>query len=141
RPTPARRTRRGSAWRGRSVSARRRRSPAGISTSFGEPVIERAGAGGAAWRLLGAALVAQVGISVVEQGIPSLTGFVKNDLGLSAATAGLVVSSFTFGRIFGAYGAGVAADRIGERTVLVAGGVAGGALVALAAATPLPGLL
>src|SRR5207244_7694641 len=32
-------------------------------------------------------------------------------------------------------------DRIGERTVLVAGGVVSGALVALAAATPLPGLL
>ncbi len=34
----------------------------------------------AAWRLLGAALVAQVGISVVEQGIPALTGFIKSDL-------------------------------------------------------------
>ncbi len=93
------------------------------------------------WRLLGAALVAQVGVSVVDQGIPTLTGFIKASLGVSAAGAGLVVSSFTFGRIFGSYAAGVAADRFGERRVLVAGGVATGALVALAAVAPLPGLV
>ena len=39
--------------------------------------------------------MAQVGISVVDQGIPSLTG---------------------------SYAAGVAADRIGERAMIVAGG-------------------
>jgi hypothetical protein len=33
----------------------------------------------AAWRLLGAALISQIGISVVEQGIPVLTGFIKTD--------------------------------------------------------------
>lgn len=97
--------------------------------------------GPAPWGLLGAAVVAQLGISVVEQGIPTLTGFVKADLGLSAAAAGLAVSSFSFGRILGSYAAGVAADRIGERRVLVAGGAATGALVGLAAAAPLPGLL
>jgi predicted MFS family arabinose efflux permease len=93
------------------------------------------------WRLLGAALVAQVGISVVDQGIPTLTGFIKTDLGVTAAVAGLMVSCFTFGRIFGAYAAGVAADRIGERRVLVAGGLATGGLVVLAVAAPLPALI
>jgi MFS family permease len=93
------------------------------------------------WRLLGAAVVAQVGISVIDQGIPTLTGFIKTDLGVSAAGAGLVVSSFTFGRIFGSYGAGVAADRLGERRVLVAGGLAAGGLVALAATAPLGALV
>jgi MFS family permease len=93
------------------------------------------------WRLLGAALVAQVGISVIDQGIPTLTGFIKVDLGVSAAVAGVIVSCFTFGRIFGSYGAGVAADRLGERRVLVAGGLAAGGLVALACAAPLPGLV
>jgi MFS family permease len=93
------------------------------------------------WRLLGAALVAQVGISVIDQGIPTLTGFIKADLGVSAAVAGVIVSCFTFGRIFGSYAAGVAADRLGERRVLVAGGLAAGGLVALGCAAPLPGLI
>jgi MFS family permease len=93
------------------------------------------------WHVLGLAVIAQVGISVVDQGIPSLTGFIKTDLGVSAAAAGLVVSSFTFGRIFGAYAGGVVADRIGERRVLVAGGLLTGALVALASLPPLPGLI
>ena len=95
----------------------------------------------AAWRLLGAALVAQVGISVVEQGIPALTGFIKSDLGLSAAAAGLTVSAFTVGRALGSYAAGVAADQVGERRVLVAGGLATGAIVALAVSTPFAALI
>jgi MFS family permease len=94
-----------------------------------------------AWHVLSLAVVAQVGISVVDQGIPSLTGFVKSDLGVSAATAGAVVACFTFGRIFGAYAGGVVADEIGERRVLVAGGFATGALIALASLAPLPGLV
>jgi MFS family permease len=92
------------------------------------------------WRILGVALVSQIGISVVDQGIPSLTGFLKADLGVSAATAGLAVSAFTFGRIFGAYAAGEAADRVGERRVLIFGSLATGALVGLAAGMPLPAL-
>ena len=36
-----------------------------------------------------------------------------------------MVSSFSVGKIFGAYGAGVLADRLGERVVVV-----GGALIA-----------
>jgi predicted MFS family arabinose efflux permease len=90
------------------------------------------------WRVLGLALTAQTGFSLLDQGIPTLTGFVKADLGLSAATAGLAVSSIAIGRIFGAYAAGHAADRLGERRVLVVGGFAAATLVALAAAAPLP---
>jgi predicted MFS family arabinose efflux permease len=90
------------------------------------------------WHLLGVAVLAQLGVSVVDQGLPTLTGFVKADLGVSAATAGLVVSCFSFGRIFGSYGAGVAADRLGEKRVLVVGGVATGLLVGGAVAGPLP---
>ena len=68
----------------------------------------------AAWGVLGAALLSQTGVSVTEQGIPTLTGFIKDDLGVSAATAGLVISSFTAGRVLGSYTAGVAADRLGS---------------------------
>ncbi len=88
--------------------------------------------------MLGLALAAQCGISVIDQGIPTLTGFLKEDLHLSAAAAGLAVSAFAFGRIFGSYAAGVAADRVGERRVLVLGGAAAAALVALAAVVPTP---
>jgi MFS family permease len=95
----------------------------------------------AAWQLLVAALVSQVGISVVEQGIPTLTGFIKSDLGLSAAGAGVVVSSFTLGRVLGSYAAGVAADRVGERRVLVAGGVLTGVMVGVAVMLPLAALV
>jgi MFS family permease len=91
-----------------------------------------------AWSVLGAAVAAQVGVSVMDQGIPTLTGFIKADLGLSAAAAGLTVASFAFGRIFGAYAAGVAADRMGERRVMLLGALAAAALVTLAAITPFP---
>lgn len=91
-----------------------------------------------AWHILGVAVAAQVGVSVIDQGLPTLTGFIKADLGLSAAAAGLTVSSFAVGRIFGSYAAGVAADRIGERRVLILGSLAAAALVAIAAATPFP---
>jgi MFS family permease len=91
-----------------------------------------------AWHVLGVAVAAQVGVSVMDQGIPTLTGFIKADLGLSAAAAGLTVASFAFGRIFGAYAAGVLADRVGERRVMLLGALVAAALVTLAAATPFP---
>jgi MFS family permease len=90
------------------------------------------------WRVLALALVAQCGFSLIDQSLPALTGYIKADLGLSARTAGLAVSSLAFGRIFGAYAAGVAADRLGERRVLVLGGFASATLFAGAAATPVP---
>ena len=79
--------------------------------------------------MLAAAVVAQVGYSILDQGIPLLTGFIKSDLGVSAFSAGLAVSAFLIGKVFGSYGAGVAADRLGERRVLAAGGFATAALV------------
>jgi MFS family permease len=91
-----------------------------------------------AWRVLAVAVVAQLGVSVIDQGLPTLTGFIKADLGLTAAVAGLTVSSFAIGKIFGAYAAGVAADRFGERRVLILGSFVAAALVAVAAATPFP---
>jgi MFS family permease len=94
-----------------------------------------------AWRVLRLAVVAQIGFSLIDQGVPTLTGFVKQDLRISAGVAGLVVSSFAFGKIFGSYGAGVLADRIGERRVLLAGGLVTGCLLAIAMASPLPVLL
>ena len=95
-------------------------------------------AGGGPWSILAVAVVAQVGVSVIDQGIPTLTGFIKDDLDLSAFEAGLVVSSFAAGRIVGSYAAGLAADRIGERTVLAAGALAAAAFVFAASLASLP---
>ncbi len=88
------------------------------------------------WRLLGLATLVQMGVSVVDQGLPTLNGFIKAELGVSAAVAGLAVSSFAFGKIFGSYAAGLAADRLGERRVIVTGAITVGTLAAIAAALP-----
>jgi MFS family permease len=77
-----------------------------------------------------------MGVSVVDQGLPTLNGFIKAELGVSAAVAGLAVSSFAFGKIFGSYAAGLAADRLGERRVIVTGAITVGTLAAIAAALP-----
>jgi MFS family permease len=87
------------------------------------------------------AVTMQFGVSLIDQGILTLTGFIKLDLGLSAFAAGLVVASFALGRIGGAYLAGVAADRLGEQRTLLVGGVATAAIVLVAAAAPLPVLV
>jgi MFS family permease len=88
------------------------------------------------WRLLGLATLVQTGVSVVDQGLPTLNGFIKAELGVSAAVAGIAVSSFAFGKIFGSYASGLAADRLGERRVIVSGALAVGILAVVAAATP-----
>src|SRR5207248_5191615 len=62
-----------------------------------------------AWRILALAVLAQFGVSVVDQGVPLLNGFVKSELHASAAVAGLAVSSFAFGKILGYYTDGLAA--------------------------------
>lgn len=89
------------------------------------------------WRVLALALAAQCGFSLLDQSLPALTGYLKADLGLSASAAGLAVSTVAFGKIFGAYAAGVAADRLGERRVLVLGGAVAGLLTMVAAGVPL----
>jgi MFS family permease len=91
-----------------------------------------------AWNVLAVAVIAQVGYSVLDQGIPLLTGFIKNDLGVSAFRAGLAVSAFLVGKIFGSYAAGVAADRLGERRVLATGGFATAALVVVSVLLAVP---
>ena len=88
------------------------------------------------WRLLTLATLAQLGVSVVDQGLPTLYGFFKAELGVSAALAGVAVSSFAVGKILGAYASGLAADRLGERRVIVAGAVGVGVLAMCAAAAP-----
>src|SRR6476659_5067027 len=46
-----------------------------------------------------------------------LLGSIKQEFGISSATAGLVASASFFGMVFGAAGAGLLADRFGRRPV------------------------
>src|ERR1700710_681261 len=90
------------------------------------------------WTILGLAVGMQFGVSLIDQGILTLTGFIKLDLDLSAFVTGLVVASFALGRIAGAYAAGVAADRLGEQRTLLVGGLATAGIVLVAVACPVP---
>jgi predicted MFS family arabinose efflux permease len=90
------------------------------------------------WTILGLAVGVQLGISLIDQGLIALTGYIKLDLGISAFATGLVVASFALGRIAGVYAAGLAADRLGEQRTLLVGGFATAALTLIAVASPLP---
>lgn len=92
-------------------------------------------------RALTAALIAQTAVSLTEQGLPTVTGFIKQDLALSATAAGALVAAIPAGRILGSYAGGRTVDHIGERTVLVAGATAVGLLVVLAGLAPLGALV
>jgi MFS family permease len=83
-------------------------------------------------RVLTAAIIAQVAVSFSEVALPTLSGFIKDDLGVSATVIGLLVSAFTGGRILGSYAGGAAADRLGSRFMLGVAPCVMGALIAVA---------
>jgi MFS family permease len=92
-------------------------------------------------KILATAVVAQTGISFLEQGVPTLTVFVKHDLGLSAAAAGALISIMGVGRLSGFYLAGRAVDIHGERRVLFTGACLAGAMMVVAAVVPFTAML
>ncbi|MBM3677937.1 MAG: MFS transporter [Actinobacteria bacterium] len=92
-------------------------------------------------RVLLAAVVAQTAFSIMEQGVPTLTAFVEEDLDLSAAAAGSMVAVMGVGRLLGFYPAGRAVDIVGERRVLVAGSLVAGVLMAITAGLPFAAML
>lgn len=88
------------------------------------------------WRILGAALLVQVTISVVTQGFPALAPFAKGDLALNRAEVGLFATILNLGTMLALLPAGWAVDVLGDRRVLVVGGLATGAAAAVAALAP-----
>lgn len=74
----------------------------------------------AAWLLVATAVLAQVSVSIVEMGVPTLVPFLKQSFGLSVAGVGLLVACLNGGRVLGSWPAGLLADRIGEPPVMVA---------------------
>ncbi len=75
----------------------------------------------AAWRLLTAATLAQVSVSVVAQGIPTLAPFIQADLDLTRAQVGLIGATINMGFLAMVNVAGWAVDTIGERLVMILG--------------------
>jgi sugar phosphate permease len=88
------------------------------------------------WQILSAALLVQVTISMVTLGFPALVPFARFDLGLTRAEAGLFATVQNVGTMIALLPAGWAVDTLGERRVLVFGGIATGALAILAAFAP-----
>jgi len=83
------------------------------------------------WRIFASALVIQVTISVVTQAFPALAPFAKSDLGLSTAGVGVFATILNLGTMLALLPAGWAVDVLGERRVLVVGGLVTGALAGL----------
>ncbi|MBI3977788.1 MAG: MFS transporter [Chloroflexi bacterium] len=78
------------------------------------------------WLMLGLALVAQVTVAMITQGVPTLAPFIQEDLGLSRGEVGLVGSAIMMGTLSALAVAGWAVDAYGERVVLIGGNLAVG---------------
>jgi MFS family permease len=88
------------------------------------------------WRVLAAALLVQVTISVVTQAFPALAPFARGDLHLNVVEVGLFATILNLGTMLALLPAGWAVDILGERRVLVAGGLATGVAAAIATLAP-----
>lgn len=88
------------------------------------------------WSILAAALLVQVTISVVTQSFPVLAPFARGNLHMNAAQVGLFATILNLGTMGALLPAGWAVDVLGERRVLVAGGIATGLATLLAATAP-----
>ena len=100
------------------------------------PPVDAGGASRYRWRILTSALLVQVTISIVTQGLPALAPFAKIDLGLSPAQVGLFATILNLGTMFALLPAGWAVDVLGEHRVLLVGGVCTGILTIVASLAP-----
>lgn len=88
------------------------------------------------WRILTAAVLVQLTASVITMGLPVLVPFVRTDLHLTLAEAGLFVGIPAFGSLLALFVIGWAVDRLGDRAVLVAGAFLGGLAVIASSFAP-----
>jgi MFS family permease len=73
--------------------------------------------------MLSLALLAQVAVSLVVQGVPTLAPFLQADLNLTRAEVGMFNSAIMGGSLIAMYAAGWVVDVRGERAALVWGNV------------------
>ena len=91
--------------------------------------------------VLAAASAAQVAVSFVNFGLPSIGPDLRSHYGLSLPELGAVLTAALLGSGLTLMGAGVAVDRIGARRTTLAGSMLGAAGLAAAAASESKGLL
>lgn len=87
------------------------------------------------WLMLSIALLAQITVSIVTQGVPILAPFIQSDLGLTRAQVGLFNSAIMAGSLISMFGAGWVVDVKGERAALIWGNLIVGAFCFTVAAT------
>lgn len=73
------------------------------------------------WRMLLLAMGAQVAVSIIIQGVPTLAPFLQADLGLTRGQVGLFNSALMCGSLLAMFAAGWIVDVKGERIALVGG--------------------
>lgn len=73
------------------------------------------------WRMLGLAVLAQMAVSIIIQGVPTLAPFLQADLDLTRAQVGLFNSALMAGSLLAMFGAGWVVDVKGERIALIGG--------------------
>ncbi len=75
------------------------------------------------WFMLSLALLAQLAVSLVVQGVPTLAPFLQADLALTRAQVGMFNSAIMGGSLLAMFAAGWVVDVKGERAALVWGNV------------------
>ncbi|KVG26373.1 MFS transporter [Burkholderia diffusa] len=90
------------------------------------------------WRVLAAGVAANMSFSAAAAGIPTTAVWMRSAYHLDNAALGLVLGALGFGVALSELPWGIAADRFGDRRVLLAGLVATAAMLALMVATIVP---
>ncbi len=85
------------------------------------------------WAVLLAAMTAGTAVSLLGQAYPTLAPYIRADLGLSLAAVGLLNTYIYLGTMLGALPSGWLTDRLGSRTVMIAGTLWGAALAVVIA--------
>ena len=88
------------------------------------------------WTILAVALAVQTATSLVAAAMPVLLPFVKDEFRLSFAQAGLLANFSFVGGFLTIALAGLAVDSLGDRFVLVLGGMVAGTVAMVAALAP-----
>jgi MFS family permease len=78
---------------------------------------------GARYAVLGLLLVAQIGSSLIQQGLGALAPFFVSTLDLNKAQLGSIFTALSLGSAIFLTPAGILVDRIGERRAILASGV------------------
>jgi len=81
------------------------------------------GAARSHWRMLGLAVTAQVAVSIIIQGVPTLAPFLQADLDLTRAQVGFFNSALMSGSLCAMFVAGWVVDLKGERVALIGGNI------------------